>query len=102
MFTVENPIQNTVVVVPLEQLMPAIDNLFTQRIREKNKEDLQEKFLSPDKTRRMFHPEVSLVTLNSWAEKGLLNKHYIGGRTYYKYSEVIEAVKTLKRYSRKP
>src|SRR5438270_6475176 len=96
----EIPTVNAVVFVPLEQLEAAIDNIFTKRIREKNQEELQEKFLSPDQTRKMFDPVVSLVTLNSWAEKGFLNKHYIGGRTYYKYSEVIEAVKTLRKYSR--
>jgi len=60
--------------------------------------DLQEKMLSPSETCKLFNPKISLVTLDSWAGKGLLIKHYIGGRTYYKYSQVLNSLKTLKRY----
>lgn len=94
------PNPQTVVFVPLEQLTSTIDRIVQIRIREKQAEDLQEKFLSPKETSKMFSPSVSVVTLDAWAEKGYLNKHYIGGRTYYKYSEVVEAVKKRKKYQR--
>ena len=82
----------------LERLESIEHNI--QSIKSLQEEKINKRFISPEETRNMFSPKVSLVTLNSWAEKRFLNKHYIGGRTYYLYSEVIDAVKTLKKYSR--
>lgn len=76
----------------------AVDQIVREEISAAKIEDLEEKMLSPSETCRLFNPKISLVTLNSWAGKGLLVKHYIGGRTYYKYSQVINSFKTLKRY----
>ena len=87
--------------IPLEQLTGLLTTIVRQEIRTKNEEELQEKFLSPKETCKLFSPKISLVTLDAWAEKGFLNKHYIGGRTYYKYREVVESLKSLKKYSRK-
>ena len=64
------------------------------------KKELEERLLSPEKTRKLFDPAVSLTTLNTWASEGILNKHHIGGRTYSKYSEIIESAKTVKKYKR--
>lgn len=89
-----------VVFVPLDQLAATIESIVYNKIREKQEEDLQEQFLSPEKTRQLFNPAVSIVTLNSWTDKGYLKKHVIGGRVYYKYSEVMQAVKEIKKYSR--
>lgn len=91
--------------VPADKFMESLGEVIQQKVDEAVRrikaEELQETFLSPEQTRKLFDPMVSLVTLNDWASKGFLNKHHIGGRTYYKYSEVIAATKTLKRYSRK-
>lgn len=92
--------QNAVVFVPLEQLTDTLDNLLQKRLREKQEEDLQEKLLSPKETCKLFSPSISLVTLASWTDKGFLKKYTISGRTYYKYSEVINSLKSLKKYSR--
>src|SRR5689334_7891898 len=94
--TMENVILSP---VPLDQLKELFTAIVRQEIRAKAQEEFKEKFLSPKETCALFSPKISLVTLNAWAAKGLLNKHYIGSRTYYRQSEVIEAVKSLKRYS---
>jgi hypothetical protein len=58
----------------------------------------EEKLLSPMETVKLFDPPISKQTLHNWQRKGLLRKHYIGGRTFYKRSEVLEAAKSLKKY----
>lgn len=81
----------------LAALLPPI---ITKGIKEFKDEELLEKFLSPKETRKLFNPEISLVTLDAWAEKGYIRKYHIGGRTYYKYSEILQALKSLKKYQR--
>lgn len=41
---------------------------------------------------------VTTVTISSWISKGLLQKYTMGGRNRFKYSEVMESMKTLKKY----
>lgn len=87
--------------VPIDQLAGLLQSIIRQEVRAKQEEELQEKLLSPKEVCKLFQPNISLVTLNSWSDKGLLTKHYIGGRTYYKYSEVVSSLKSIKKYSRK-
>ncbi|GAA4327936.1 hypothetical protein [Flaviaesturariibacter amylovorans] len=94
------PTPNPVVFVPIEDLQAIIDTCVQKAIREKQQEELMEKFLSPEETRKLFVPAVSLVTLNDWANKGYINRHRLGGRVWYKYGEIIESAKTLKKFSR--
>jgi hypothetical protein len=44
---------------------------------------------------------VSLVTLWQWEKQGRISKYTMGGRTYFKYSELLAGLDTLQRY-RKP
>ena len=62
------------------------------------KAEQPEKLLSPSETCKIFQPSISKVTLAAWTKKGLLTEHRIGGRVFYKQSEVIEKLITLKRY----
>lgn len=87
--------------IPLETLEILLQNIVRQEIRAKQTEDLQEKLLSPRETAKLFNPKVSLVTIDAWAAKGFIRKHYIGGRVYYRYSEIIEAIETIRPYMRK-
>jgi len=54
--------------------------------------------LSPAETCKMFNPAISKVTLAAWTKRGLLNESRIGGRVYYKQSEIIAGLTTLKKY----
>ena len=65
-----------------------------------NPED--EKLLSPKETIKLFSPQISLPTLHSYAEKGLIPRHRIASRVYYKKSEVLASLQTLKRYKPSP
>jgi len=84
--------------IPLNELVSQIQYVVRQEITNQQAQELQEKLLSPKETCKLFSPSISIVTLNAWAKKGLLTKHYIGGRTYYKQLEVVEAIKSIKKY----
>jgi len=59
-----------------------------------------EKLLSPEETCKLFQPSISKVTLWNWTNEGKLQKHQIGGKVFYKYSEVMESITTLKKYKK--
>lgn len=70
-----------------------------QAIRNAKAEELKEKFLSISEVQKMFVPAISRKTVDNWTKEGLLKKHVIGGKPWYRYSEVLEAVKGIKKYS---
>ena len=59
-----------------------------------------EQLISMDEVRKMFTPSVSKPTIIQWTKDGKLQSHRIGGRVYYKRSEVSESLKTVKKYGR--
>jgi len=75
-----------------------IENSLNKILQAQQKQQLGETLLSPAKTCKLFDPEISKVTLTAWTKQGLLNDYRIGGKIFYKYSEIIEAAKHLKRY----
>jgi hypothetical protein len=40
--------------------------------------------------------KINISSVHNWAKKGVLKKHCIGGRVYYKRSEIIESLEELK------
>lgn len=61
--------------------------------------DAYERFLSPKDTCMLFVPNITLPTLESYVQKGLLKKYYLGGRTWFIYSELLDAIKDMKNYT---
>lgn len=57
-----------------------------------------ERLLSPAEACKLFQPPITKPTLKAWTDKGLLQDHRIGGRVYYKQTEIISGMQTLKRY----
>ena len=82
--------------VPLDTLLQSFREIIKDEIKAEYLTKLQEKLLSTTEVAKLF--KVSTVTIGSWSDQGLLIKHSIGGRNYYKYSEVMESLKTLKKY----
>ena len=64
----------------------------------KLKENQPEKLLSPKETCKLFQPAISKVTLAAWTKNGKLQDFRIGGRVYYKQSEIFAALTILKKY----
>jgi|GEM_PF-1432588 len=59
-------------------------------------ENSEEKLLTAKETALLL--KVSQPTLNAWDHAGKLAKHRIGNRVYFKYSEVMNALQTMKKY----
>jgi hypothetical protein len=80
-----------------EEMVEMIKPLIVEAIREALQEK-EEKLLSPAEVCKIFVPTISKTTLAAWTKQGLLNEYRIGGRVYYKFSEIIERRKTISRY----
>ncbi|MCF8409074.1 MAG: helix-turn-helix domain-containing protein [Crocinitomicaceae bacterium] len=65
-----------------------LKELFTE-FKGSKKEEEQE-FLTRKETAELF--KVSLVTIHDWSNNGILKPYKLGNRTYYKYSELKEAL----------
>jgi hypothetical protein len=66
-----------------------------------SKEAQNEKLLSAAEACKLFVPAISRLTLIRWTKADYLKEHRLGGRIYYRQSEVIEAAKHLKKYKSK-
>jgi hypothetical protein len=86
------------VLVPLQDLSSFFRDIVREEFKLMNQEELQEKYISPREARKIL--PVSQPTLDSYAAKGWLTKYHLGGRTWYKYNEVLSALKQIKKYSR--
>jgi hypothetical protein len=86
--------------IPIDELESRIQTIVRQEITKKEEDALLERLLSPEQTRHIFNPPISKVTLHHWAKQGKVKPHRIGGRVFYKYSELMESLVHLKRYGR--
>ncbi len=75
-------------------------------LREIVKEELlplipsEEKLIKITEVMEMFNPPVTRATLAKWTREGKLKGQHIGRSLFYKRSEVLESLKTLKRWGR--
>ena len=60
-----------------------------------NKED--ERLLSPSEACNLFVPQISKVTFFAWRNKGYFETVRIGGKVYVKRSNILAALKTVKK-----
>ena len=65
------------------------------------KEAQDERLLSATEACKLFIPAISRLTLIRWTKADYLKEHRIGGRVYYKQSEIIESAKHLEKYKSK-
>jgi len=86
--------------VSVRDLLPTLKPLIEDVIQETLKRDLKEKLLSIEETRNLFSPKISRPTLQSLTGKGILKRYSLGGKWYYKYSEVISAATSYTKYRR--
>jgi len=83
----------------LEDVLAGVATIIDEKLKAFKQKEFEEKLISPAQAAKLFQPNVSLPTIKAWDRQGLLKSYRFGGnRVYYKYSEVIEAGKTLKRY----
>lgn len=85
--------------IAMESLLHSFREIIREEIKAEQHGRLQEKLLTTTEVCSLFG--VSSVTISNWTNQGLLIKHTKGGRNYFKYSEVIESLKTVKKYKTK-
>lgn len=66
-----------------------------------SKRDQEERLLSASEACKLFVPAISRLTLIRWTKADYLKEHRIGGRVYYKQSEIISSAKHLQKYKSK-
>lgn len=85
---------------PLEKILRPFESIIKNQINEASSKAHEEKLLSPRETCRMFHPPISRPTLDKLVKRGVLTKHYMGRNVYFKYSDLLNALKSYKRYEK--
>ena len=85
--------------IPLDILLQSFREIIKEEMKIQQLNDLQEKLLSPKETCALFRPKICLPTLARWSEQGLIPRHDLGGRVWYKYSEILASLKRLKKYT---
>jgi ACT domain-containing protein len=92
---------DNLVILSKAQLDALCNNMYenvVKAIKEEKEKDLQEKLLSPEEAMKLFKPEISRTTLYRWEKAGLIVKYSNGRSSYYKYSEIMASLKTVKKY----
>lgn len=86
--------------IPYNDLKLDLREIVKEELSKQQQKQLEEKLISPEETRKLFSPAISRGTLYNWEQAGLLKKYNLGGRTWYKYSEIMSAATSLKKYQR--
>jgi len=86
----------------LQQVLAGfLPSLVRDIIKNIKTEELMDKLISPDEARtNCFSPAISRPTITSYEKQGYFNRYEMGGKVFYRYSEVMAAAKKIKRYSR--
>lgn len=87
--------------IPVNELLENIRTIVRQEILAAQQERVSEKLLSPAEACKLFNPLISKVTLTKWTSDGLIPMQKIGGRVFYKFTDVIEAGTKLVKYKNK-
>lgn len=86
--------------IPLEELLEKFKIIVQEGSASREKLLLDDKLLSSSETCSLFKPKISRQTLHAWSKSGKIPIHRIGGRSWYKYSEVLSATNTIKKYKK--
>jgi excisionase family DNA binding protein len=82
--------------VPIADLMARMRDIVRDELQQQSRADLSEKLMTAKEAADLLR--VSLVTLWQWEKQGRIPKYAMGGRTYFKYSELMSSLETLQRY----
>ena len=92
------------IMIPASEFIDQISEIISRKVSEAvqatSQKNDEEKMLSAKEVCELFQPNVSRVTIHTWTKEGKLQARYIGSRVYYLKSEVMQAVKEIKKYGR--
>ena len=87
--------------VPVKDLIEQIRVVVRAEIKAEHQREAKDTLVSPAQACEMFTPKISLVTLSKWTKDGLIPSQKIGGRVWYKQSDLLSAGTKLRRYHAK-
>jgi hypothetical protein len=80
-----------------------MDSELLKTIREAVRAELQnmwgEQLLAPAEAIKLFNPTITKLTLQRWTDDGLIPMQRLGGRIFYKRSDILDAQANHKKYS---
>lgn len=88
-----------IVTLDIEELKRIIEDCLKDANTAQEKDKIEEDtLLKRTEVAKLFG--VSLVTLNQWRKEGIIKRHKIKSRVFFKKSEVMQALNTLpKKYT---
>ncbi len=90
--------QQLLVTMNVDELRKILNESIADALSNVSQKSEEEKLLSRKEVAKFFR--ISLVTLNKWRRQNKIPFHKINSRIYFKHSEILEALKTLKKYNR--
>ena len=81
-----------------ERLANCLRSLIPEIVSQLKPVAFEERLISIDEACNVFIPSISRQTLSNWTKEGTLNSHKLGGRIFYKKSEIIAAAEKIKKY----
>lgn len=84
--------------IELEAFMEAFRVIVRDELQHQHQSEKSDELLTAKEAAAML--KISLVTLWQWVKDGRLKKHIMGGRAYYKHSEIMAGIDTLQRYEK--
>jgi hypothetical protein len=85
----------------MERLRNEMREVVRDELLKSRTEEMKEKLLSPAEVCKLFIPQITKATLHNWTKQGIVKRYDYGGRVFYRFSEILEAGKTLKKYELK-
>lgn len=86
--------------IPLPEILDGLRAIVKEEITSEQSKAFGEKLISPAEACKLFNPVISKVTLTAWTKAGHLKDYRLGGRVFYRQSEIIDAAKHLKKYKK--
>jgi hypothetical protein len=84
--------------VDVDKLAAVLKELLAPELTKKvNEANLPERLLSANQVCALFTPKITRATVDNYVDRGFFNKYALGGRNWYKYSEVVAALKVIKK-----
>ncbi|MFN8291612.1 MAG: helix-turn-helix domain-containing protein [Chitinophagaceae bacterium] len=84
--------------IPVNELLDLVRQVVREEICIANKSNAEEKMLSAKEACKLFVPAITRPTLDKLCQNGLLSKHYVGSRIFFRKAEVLDSLKSYKRY----
>ena len=91
----ENPFQ-----AMIDEIVERTGEIVIQKFKELQGAEIADRLYSPEQACKTFHPAISKQTLKKWSDDGLIQYKKLGGRVFYKYSDLMDAGAHLQKYKR--